>query len=72
MTKMKSWKINNILITFSPIILLIGMLCFNLFYFENTMKGPNQIALLIAAFWGASIAYSQNISVKDYPGLSLL
>ena len=58
-------KKQNILITFSPIILLIGMLCFNLFFFNNTMQGPNQIALLIAAFVGAAIAYNQNISIKN-------
>ena len=35
------------LLTFLPIISLISMLLINLMTFENTMSGPNQIALLI-------------------------
>ena len=55
----------NILITFSPIILLIIMLLYNVLYFENSLEGPNQIALLIAALFGGILAYKENISIKD-------
>lgn len=57
-------KEENILITFSPILLLIILLCFNIFFFENTMNGPNQIALLIASLFASCIAFFKKTTLK--------
>ena len=55
----------DILITLSPILILIVMLAFNVLYFNDSLAGPNQIALLIAALFAAIIAYNKQVSIKD-------
>ena len=50
----------------SPILLLILMLAYNLFFFEDPMAGPNQSALLITALFGSIIAYNKTISIGKY------
>ena len=52
------------ILTFLPIISLISMLLINLITFENTMSGPNQIALLISAGIGCIIAYNRGKNIK--------
>jgi NhaC family Na+:H+ antiporter len=52
------------LITFLPIIILIVLLFLNLMLFENTMNGPNQIALLITAFLGSLIALKKGKDIQ--------
>ena len=53
------------LITFLPIIILIVLLFLNLLLFENTMNGPNQIALLITAFLGSLIAFKKGKDIQQ-------
>jgi len=55
----------EIVIVFLPILTLISMLLFNVLYFENSLHGPNQIALIIAAILAALIAYSNNIKMNN-------
>lgn len=40
-----------------PIVILIALLTSNVFLFEDTLDGPNQISLLLAAFIGILIAW---------------
>ena len=54
----------SVICTLLPIIILVIMLLFNILIFENTMNGPNQIALLIAAFLASILAYDQKISIR--------
>lgn len=49
---------------FLPIISLIIMLFANLLLFNNTLAGPNQIALLISTAIGIIIAYFRGINMK--------
>ena len=58
-------QIKDIAITFFPILMLISMLFFNVIYFENSLQGPNQIALIIAAFIAALIAYKRDTNIQD-------
>ena len=55
----------EIIIVFLPILILISMLLFNVLYFENSLHGPNQIALIIAAILAALIAYNNNIKMNN-------
>ena len=55
----------DILITFFPILILILMLVFNVVYFENSLQGPNQIALVISTLVASAIAYSKSITIKE-------
>ena len=55
----------NNLITFAPIITLIIILFTNILLFDSTMNGPNQIALLIAAFLGSLIALKSGKSIQQ-------
>tara|TARA_S200000501_G_scaffold378467_1_gene441226 strand:+ start:2719 stop:4128 length:1410 start_codon:yes stop_codon:yes gene_type:complete len=55
----------NSILTFLPIITLIFLLFSNLIYFENTMNGPNQIALLVTAFLGSLIALKRGYNIKE-------
>ena len=55
----------NSILTFLPIITLIFLLFSNLIYFENTMNGPNQIALLVTAFLGSLIALKRGNNIKE-------
>ena len=57
--------IKDILITLSPILTLILMLVFNVLYFDNSLEGPNQIALLISALFAGLIAYHKQVRIKD-------
>ena len=52
----------HILLTIFPIIILISMLFLNILLFDNSMAGPNQLALLLASIIGAFIAHKQNTS----------
>ena len=53
-------------ITLSPIIKLIVLLCFNMIFFEDSIKGPNQIALIISALLGSIIARAhKKVNLKD-------
>lgn len=47
----------SLFIALLPIIILIIMLTSNVFLFENTLDGANQISLLLAAFIGMLIAW---------------
>ena len=51
----------NIVLTFVPITILITLLCVNIFLFENSMSGPNQLSLLLASFIGAYIANKHGV-----------
>ena len=53
----------HILITLFPITILIIMLFSNILLFNNSMAGPNQLALILSALCGALIAYKRNISM---------
>ena len=55
----------NNLITFAPIITLIIILFTNILLFDSTMNGPNQIALLIAAFIGSLISLNSGKSIQQ-------
>jgi len=57
--------LKDILITLSPILILILILIFNVFYFENALEGPNQIALVISTLLASWIAHSRAINIKD-------
>jgi NhaC family Na+:H+ antiporter len=48
-----------------PIIILIGMLTFNVLLFEDTLSGANQIALLLAAAIAGVIAIRLGFSWED-------
>tara|TARA_B100001142_G_scaffold155359_1_gene155857 strand:+ start:21791 stop:23245 length:1455 start_codon:yes stop_codon:yes gene_type:complete len=52
-------------IILSPIITLVLILCCNMMFFENPIKGPNQIALITAALIGSIIAHKKKVSLKD-------
>ena len=58
-------KTKEILIIFLPILTLISILVFNVLYFENSLQGPNQIALILAAILAALIAHKKNKTIKD-------
>jgi Na+:H+ antiporter, NhaC family len=47
----------SLLTAFFPILVLIALLTFNVFLFEDTLSGANQIALLLAASLAGIIAY---------------
>ena len=53
----------HIVLTFLPITILITLLFLNIFLFENSMSGPNQISLLLASFIGAYIASKKEIRI---------
>ncbi|MAZ55993.1 MAG: Na+/H+ antiporter NhaC [Flavobacteriales bacterium] len=61
----------EIIIVFLPIFTLISILLFNVLYFENSLHGPNQIALMIAAILAALIAYRNNIKMNNL-GLGII
>ena len=56
--------IQNLYITLIPILILILILFFNVFYFDNSLEGPNQIALLIAAAIAGLIAINRSSPSK--------
>ena len=58
----------KILLTLLPITTLIFMLFLNLLFFDNTMAGPNQTALLIATIIAGIIAHNDNYNVKKLMG----
>jgi len=45
-----------------PLLFLIGLLVFNVVMFEDTLSGPNQLALILAAFVAMWIARSKGVS----------
>ncbi len=53
----------HIVLTFLPITILITLLFLNIFLFENSMSGPNQISLLLASFIAAYIANKKEIRI---------
>lgn len=55
----------SLFIALLPIIILIIMLTSNVFLFENTLDGANQISLLLAAFIGMLIAWRLGYSWDD-------
>ena len=55
----------SVLLTLLPITILIVILFFNLLVFDNSMAGPNQLALLLAAFCGAYIAHKRNTTFNS-------
>ena len=60
-------NIKEILNIFSPIIILIPMLIYNVIKFPEggSLEVPNQIALIIAAFFAGTIALKNNVSLKN-------
>ncbi|GAB3175645.1 Na+/H+ antiporter NhaC [Telluribacter humicola] len=48
-----------------PIIFLIALLALNVFTFEDSLGGPNQFALLLAAAVATLVGYTKGISYKD-------
>ena len=53
-------------ITLIPIITLIVLLCCNMIFFEDSIKGPNQMALISSALMGSVIALVQKkVNPKD-------
>ncbi|MBJ04728.1 MAG: sodium:proton antiporter [Flavobacteriales bacterium] len=63
---MNESKINNIVFTIFPFVILIILLGLNLFLFDNAMKGPNQLALIISAligFWISNLRGSKNYEI---------
>ena len=54
----------RLFITFLPILILIIILLINLFAFNDTMSGPNQIGLLISTTIGIVIAYNRGYPIK--------
>ena len=58
----------KILLTLLPITTLIFMLFLNLLFFDNTMAGPNQTALLIATIIAGIIAHNDNYNFKKLMG----
>lgn len=45
-----------------PLLFLIGLLAFNVIVFEDTLSGPNQLALILAAFVAMWVARSKGVS----------
>ena len=63
---MNESKINNIVFTIFPFVILIILLGLNLFLFDNAMKGPNQLALIISALiglWISNLRGSKNYEI---------
>ena len=56
----------NTITALSPIILLIVLITTNLIVFENTMSGPNQIALFLASLFAVIIGYNKKINFSIY------
>ena len=46
----------------SPLLFLIGLLVFNVIVFDDTLSGPNQLALILAAFVAMWVARSNKVS----------
>ena len=51
--------------TLLPLILLIGLLSSNVFFFEDTLAGSNQMALLLAASLAAVLAMPTGLAWAD-------
>lgn len=60
----KSTRSPNYIEAFTPILILIGLLVFNGFVFEDATSGPNQISLLLAAAVATVIGMRQGFSLK--------
>lgn len=45
-----------------PLLFLIGILVFNVIVFEDTLSGPNQLALILAAFVAMWVARSKGVT----------
>ncbi len=54
----------SLMIALAPLIILIGLLTANVFIFEDTLAGSNQMALLLAAAIASLLAYWSGISWK--------
>ena len=54
----------NYLESFVPVIILIGLLAFNVYVFDDATGGPNQIALLFGAVIAAAIGIRQGFKWK--------
>ncbi|HEV7347776.1 Na+/H+ antiporter NhaC [Telluribacter sp.] len=48
-----------------PIVFLIFLLALNVFTFEDSLGGPNQFALLLAAAVAAMVGYTKGVSYKE-------
>ena len=55
----------SLLLALFPILILIGMLTLNVLYFDDTLSGANQIALMVAASIAGIIAYRLGFSWED-------
>ncbi len=55
----------SLLLAILPILFLIGMLTLNVLYFDDTLSGANQIALLMAAAIAGIIAYRLGLGWED-------
>ena len=55
----------SLLLALFPILFLIGMLTLNVLYFDDTLSGANQIALMVAASIAGIIAYRLGFSWED-------
>jgi Na+:H+ antiporter, NhaC family len=51
-----------------PIVFLIALLALNVFTFDDSLGGPNQFALLLAAAVAALVGYTKGISYKEITG----
>jgi Na+:H+ antiporter, NhaC family len=47
----------SFILALTPLLLLIGLLTCNVFIFEDTLSGPNQVSLLLVAFFGILISH---------------
>ena len=55
----------SLLLALFPILFLIGMLTLNVLYFDDTLAGSNQIALLVAAAIAGVIAFRLGLGWED-------
>ncbi|TDB65925.1 Na+/H+ antiporter NhaC [Arundinibacter roseus] len=51
-----------------PIVFLMALLAINVFTFEDSLGGPNQFALLLAAAVATLVGYTKGVSYKDVIG----